>query len=104
MKTLMKILLMLPLCAVTFVCCDSGPDELETDRPVIDAPGTEVPEKPSVSETDDIAVKFPGALKTVVRPGVEWFNFHGLWEGQIRNINIVRTALDSHNRLGIYYE
>ena len=104
MKTQMKILLMLPLCAVAFVCCDSGSDELETDWPVTDAPGTEAPEGPSVSETDDIAVMFPGVLKTVVRPGVEWFNFHGLWEGQIRNINIVRTALDSHNRLGIYYE
>lgn len=43
--------------------------------------------------------------KTVtVREGVEWLSFHGYWEGKIRNINIVKTTLNEHNRLGIYYE
>jgi len=46
--------------------------------------------------------KLGGTTKTLV-PGVEWTAFHGTWEGQIRNINIVRTTLNEHNSLGIYY-
>lgn len=46
--------------------------------------------------------KLGGTTKTIV-PGVEWTSFHGTWEGQIRNINIVRTTLNEHNSIGIYY-
>lgn len=58
---------------------------------------------------DDAVVEWPdpifdGAEVVNLCNGVEWTSFHGLWEGQIRNINIVKTRLNSHNRLGIYYE
>ena len=46
--------------------------------------------------------KLGGTTKTIVQ-GVEWTTFHGTWEGQIRNINIVRSKLDTHNKIGIYY-
>ncbi len=35
--------------------------------------------------------------------GVQWTNFHGTWEGEIREINIITTTLNEHNSLGIYY-
>ncbi len=53
--------------------------------------------------SDTPTIELPGAVTKQVLPGVEWTSFHGLWEGQIRNINIVRTTLDGHNSLGIYY-
>ena len=46
--------------------------------------------------------KLGGTTKKIV-DGVEWTSFHGEWEGQIRNINIVRTTLNEHNHIGIYY-
>lgn len=78
---------LLPLLAVSIVSCDSGS-------------GTEKPAEPRI----DLTAIFPGSTMVVVRPGVEWVSFHGEWEGQIRNINIVKASLDSHNRLGIYYD
>ena len=39
-----------------------------------------------------------------IRPGVEWTNFHGQWQGEWREINIVRATLDEANRLGIFYD
>ena len=47
---------------------------------------------------------FDNATVVNLRDGVEWTSFHGVWEGHIRNINIVKTRLNSHNRLGIYYD
>ena len=44
-----------------------------------------------------------GGSTVTVCPGVEWTTFHGLWEGQKRSINIVRTTLNEHNKLGIYF-
>lgn len=44
-----------------------------------------------------------GGTTVTVRPGVEWTTFHGLWEGQRRSINIVRTTLNEHNKLGMYF-
>lgn len=35
--------------------------------------------------------------------GVQWTNYHGTWESQIREINIITTTLNEHNKLGIYY-
>lgn len=52
----------------------------------------------------DLSALLNAATKTTVREGVEWISFHGVWEGQIRNINIVKTTLNEHNRLGLYYE
>ena len=45
-------------------------------------------------------LELPGAVTKEIVPGVEWTSFHGLWEGQIRNINIVRTILNEHNSGG----
>ena len=52
----------------------------------------------------DISDIFEKGTTITVREGVEWTSFHGLWEGSIRNINIVKTTLNSHNKLGIYYD
>lgn len=66
------------------------------------APEPVTPVEPwSDTPTLDFA-KLGGTTKTIV-PGVEWTSFHGTWEGQIRNINIVRTTLNEHNSIGIYY-
>lgn len=60
------------------------------------------PEKPwDPTPTVDF-VKLGGTKKTIV-DGVEWTTFHGKWEGQIRNINIVKSTLNEHNKLGIYF-
>ena len=60
------------------------------------------PEEPW-SDTPTLDFATLGGTRVEVVPGVEWTTFHGLWEGQIRNINIVRTRLDGHNSIGIYY-
>lgn len=52
----------------------------------------------------DLTAMMNNATRVTVRPGVEWIHFHGTWEGQVRNINIVKTTLNEDNRLGIYYE
>ncbi len=68
---------------------------------------TEAPAPPELEEpwsdvpTLDFA-KLGGTTKTIV-DGVEWTSFHGIWEGQVRNINIVRTKLNEHNKIGIYF-
>ena len=65
-------------------------------------PAPPEPEEPwSDVPTLDFA-KLGGTTKTIVE-GVEWTTFHGTWEGQIRNINIVRTKLNGHNHLGMYF-
>lgn len=53
--------------------------------------------------SDTPTIELPGATTVTIRPGVEWTSFHGNWEGQTRNINIVRTTLNEHNHIGIYY-
>lgn len=53
--------------------------------------------------SDEPTINLDGAVTVEIVPGVEWTTFHGKWEGQIRNINIVRTKLDEHNRIGIYF-
>ena len=63
------------------------------DEPPVEEPWSDVP-------TLDFA-KLGGTVRTIA-PGVEWTTFHGNWEGQMRNINIVRTTLNEHNHLGIY--
>jgi hypothetical protein len=52
---------------------------------------------------DTPTITFPEATTVTVCPGVVWTSYHGVWEGWTRNINIVRTTLNGHNRLGIYY-
>ena len=64
------------------------------DPPEEEDPWSDIP-------TLDFA-KLGGTTKTLVE-GVEWTTFHGKWEGQIRNINSIRTTLNEHNKLGIYF-
>ena len=45
----------------------------------------------------------PGSETKAIANGVEWTTFHGEWEGEIRNVNIIRTCIDTHNRLGVYF-
>ena len=63
-------------------------------------------EKPVDDWSDEPTLDFValGGTRVTVVPGVEWTTFHGTWEGQVRNINIIRTALNEHNSLGIYYD
>jgi hypothetical protein len=35
--------------------------------------------------------------------GVQWTHYHGPWEGQIREINIITTTINEHNKLKVYY-
>lgn len=43
-----------------------------------------------------------GTTETIV-DGVQWTNYHGTWEGKIREINIITTTLNEHNKLKLYY-
>ena len=43
-----------------------------------------------------------GTTQTIV-DGVQWTHFHGTWQGKIREINIITTELNEHNKLRIYY-
>ena len=74
-----------------------------TESNQVDLEYTTLP--PEVVWSDEPTIDFEalGATKKTLVPGVEWTSFHGQWEGQIRNINIVRTTLNEHNSLGIYY-
>jgi hypothetical protein len=54
--------------------------------------------------TPEIDEIMKNATITTIREGVEWISFHGKWEGETRSINIVKTKLNEHNKLGIYYE
>ena len=76
-----------------------GPAE-ETGDP--EDPGTPVDETPW-DPTPTIDFTALGGTSKKIVDGVEWTSFHGKWEGQIRNINIVRTTLNEHNKLGIYF-
>ena len=73
---------------------------LEYTTPPVD-PGPE-PEEPW-DDTPTIDFNTMGGTTVTICPGVEWTTYHGLWEGQRRNINIVRTTLNEHNKLGIYF-
>lgn len=61
---------------------------------------------PSESDEDvvDLSAMLAKATVVKVREGIEWINFAGTWEGQTRNINIVKTTLNEHNQVGLYYD
>ena len=61
---------------------------------------------PSESDEDvvDLSAMLAKATVVKVREGIEWINFAGTWEGQTRNINIVKTTLNDHNKVGLYYD
>lgn len=62
------------------------------------------PSVPDVPDEVDLSEMMKAATKLTIRPGIEWISFHGIWEGQVRNINVVKTTLNEHNRLGLYYD
>lgn len=60
-------------------------------------------EEPKEDEVD-LSAMLVKATVVQVREGIEWIHFEGLWEGQPRNINIVKTTLNEHNQVGLYYD
>ena len=70
--------------SITLVYADEDEEE--------DEPWSDVP-----------TIVLPGAVTKQVVPGVEFTEFHGTWESEPRNITIVRTQLNEHNKLGIYF-
>lgn len=53
--------------------------------------------------SDEPTLTLAGATTVTVCDGVEYTHFHDKWEGEVRDIHIVRTTLNEHNRLGVYY-
>ena len=52
----------------------------------------------------DLSAMMEKATIVQVRDGIEWINFAGVWEGQTRNINVVKATLNEHNKVGLYYD
>ena len=61
------------------------------------------PVEPQEDEVD-LSAMLEKATVVQVREGIEWIHFAGVWEGQTRNINIVKTTLNEHNKVGLYYD
>lgn len=57
-----------------------------------------------VEDVVDLSAMMEKATVVKVREGIEWINFAGVWEGQTRNINIVKATLNEHNQVGLYYD
>lgn len=74
--------------------CDRG-----EEHSIIKPPGFKEDPKEESSP-----IVLDGAVTKTICPGVEWTSFHGLWGGEMRNINIVKTILDEHNSLGIFFD
>ena len=82
--------------------CNGGKEVVELPPPNPVQPETEKEDEPWDDTPTLDFTKLGGTTKTIVE-GVEWTTFHGTWEGQIRNINIVRSKLNEHNKIGIYF-
>lgn len=66
--------------------------------------GTSVYSDDTFGWTGDIVSSNAIWKTTVLREGVVWTQIHDQWEGQMRNINIVKTTLSSQNRIAMYYD
>lgn len=66
--------------------------------PGIDDSPAPDPENPAYTGTN---IWNLGTTMDIVE-GVQWTHFHGTWEGKIREINIITTTLNEHNKLRIY--
>ncbi|MBR5956418.1 MAG: phosphodiester glycosidase family protein [Bacteroidales bacterium] len=66
--------------------------------------GTSVYSDDAFGWTGDIVSSNATWKTTVLREGVVWTQIHDNWEGQMRNINIVKTTLSSQNRIAMYYD
>ena len=61
-------------------------------------PEPEMAESPSYTGTNVWGL---GTTVDIV-DGVQWTNYHGTWGGKIREINIITTTLNEHNKLKVY--
>jgi hypothetical protein len=61
------------------------------------------PEAPGWTDTPSIDFVSLGGTTETLRTGVEYIHFHGTWEGEIREINIIKTTLNGHNHIGVYH-
>ena len=68
------------------------------------ASGTSVYSDDTFGWTGDIVSSNATYNTVVLREGVVWTQIHDNWEGQMRNINIVKTTLSSRNRIAMYYD
>lgn len=70
-----------------------------------DIPGGSEPTPPSDPESPSYTGANVWGLGTTTEivEGVTWTNYHGTWQGRIREINIITTTLNDHNKLRIYY-
>lgn len=60
------------------------------------------PEDPSFPNSINLNY-LSGATTKTIRSGVTWTTFHGTWQGETRNINILVTDLsNSHNTMGFF--
>lgn len=62
------------------------------------------PKEEPKEDVVDLSEMMSKATVVKVREGIEWINFAGVWEGQTRNINVVKATLNEHNRVGLYYD
>lgn len=62
------------------------------------------PEAAGWSDTPTIDLVALGGTKYTLRSGVEYTHFHGTWNGETREIHVIRTKLSSTNRLGLFYD
>ncbi|MBR4775523.1 MAG: phosphodiester glycosidase family protein [Bacteroidales bacterium] len=60
------------------------------------------PENPSYTG-NNVWSAWSSATKHTIVSGVQYANFHGTWQSKTREINIVITEINSHNKLKIYY-
>ena len=58
----------------------------------------------TVEDQVDISALLNASQTVKICDGVEWISFHGNWEGQVRNINIVKTTLNEHNKVALYHD
>ena len=103
--------------AVTLSVTEAAEDHLVFNAPAIEATSLKFKVSSGGRESNEVELTYPdpsswsdnptitlsGATTVTIVPGVEWTTFHGVWEGSIRNINIVKTRLDEHNKLGIFF-
>lgn len=57
------------------------------------------PYKPTI----DLA-KMSGGSVTALVDSVDWIHYHGVWEGQWRNIDVIRARMNNHNSFGIFFD
>lgn len=64
------------------------------------------PEAAGWSDTPTIDLASLGGTytQTTLSDGVEYIRFHGQWEGQWREIHVIKTTLNEHNSLNIFYD